>query len=152
MRSSAVFCLLSLAALAARAQDDPVQKETLRLQGLSEREKASIVQESTRHAEWKRQQDARLASMRQEISRMRRETDSLKALASRAPATRPTAPVVRAASGSRAEAERKAFAAELATLIETSVLPRLESELSPELHRRPLQELVRGLRGGSVSP
>jgi len=151
MRLNGVIRLLPVIALAAWAQDDPTQKETLRLQALSDKERAALSQENARHAEWKRQQQARLQQMRQEIARLHREADSLKNLAAKTPTAKPV-PVVKVAPGSPAEARRKAFAGELATLIESTIQPRLESELAPDVHRRALTELARGIRGGSVTP
>lgn len=151
MRVCRLSSMMLVLAGVVLAQDDPIQKETLRLQGLADKERTALQAEKARHEEWKRQNTARLAQMRLEIDRLRHEGDSLHRIASstripvRAVASTPVSP------SATAEVKRKAFAQDLATFVET-LLPRLQDEPSVELRTRALQELARGLRAGTLSP
>lgn len=150
MRLSQPLLALVLASSGLYAQEDPTQKETLRLQALADKERTSLNAENARHEEWKRQHQARLAQMRKEIAQLVRQGDSLRVVASKAP--QPKAPVAAPPpAGSQAEAKRKAFTAELATLVE-SLSPRLSEELDPDARTRALQELAKGLRNGNITP
>jgi hypothetical protein len=150
MRLSRLFFATLLVSSCLWAQEDPTQKETLRLQALADKERASLNAENARHEEWKRQHQVRLSQMRKEIAQLQKQSDSLKVIASKTPAPiKPTA--IAPPAGSLAEAKRKAFAAELATLVE-SLLPRVSEELDPDSRTRALQELSKGLRNGSISP
>ena len=122
----------------------------MRLQGLAEKERSALQAENARHEEWKRQNAARIAQMRQEIARLRKESDSLKLVASNThvPVHVLSTPVSPSAS---ADVKRKAFAQDLASFVE-SLLPRLKSEPSSEVRTRTFQELAQGLRAGTLSP
>lgn len=132
------------------AQEDPTQKETLRLQALADKERTSLQAEKARHEEWKRQNSARLAQMRQEILRLRNEADSLKQVAARThvPVRAISTPVSPTAT---AEVRRKAFGQDLAAFVE-SLIPRLQGEPASQMRVRAFQELSQGLRAGNLSP
>jgi hypothetical protein len=141
--------LLALAGVSL-AQEDPTQKETLRLQALTDKERSSLQAENARHEEWKRQNTARTGQMRQEIQRLRKEADSLKLIAANThvPVRTISTPVSPTAT---AEVRRKAFSQDLAAFVET-LLPRFKNEPASEMRIRAFQELAQGLRSGSLSP
>lgn len=133
--------------VSAQSADD-VAREIQRLRAQIAQERKSIAQDSARHAEWRSQSKARLASMRADAQRLARERDSLRQLLDRANRPKPPAPP----PVTPAAARKKAFSEALAREIDNTI-PLLSQELDGGLELRDQWgRLSKGLRAGTEDP
>ncbi|HNY30493.1 MAG TPA: hypothetical protein PKO15_06365 [Fibrobacteria bacterium] len=141
-----LFTVAVLSATTFAQSSDEVAREIQRLKTLVDEERRGISADSARHAAWLAQSKTRLASMRQDASRLATERDSLRMLAERENRPKPPAPPPKTSAAVRKEA----LAASLALEIEKS-LPLLSGADSQTVAER-WQGMVKGLRTGRQAP